>query len=191
MRLFTAVTVLAVSCGLLACSSSSSGSPSTGNAQITGTLGSPTPFAPADAIAYRGNTGASYRIELTDYAGACAAAKSAVTKGGASTVSILLPNVVAGTTYPIDAVHAESGTNVSFDTHNPDCTSGPPGGPATGGHVTITAANETSFSGTFELTFDVTTSKSTEKDTITGSFVAPICAGAFEAMGSAQHITCQ
>lgn len=55
----------------------------------------------------------------------------------------------------------------------------------------ITAASGGSLSGTFELTFDVVTSTSTEKDTITGSFVAPICAGAFEALSFAQHITCQ
>ena len=189
MKLFTAVALLAVACGVLACSSSSSGPSSTGNAQVTGTLGT-APFVPADAIAY-GNGGASFRILFTDHAGACAEAQSAVTKGGASSVSIQLPGAVAGTTYPVDAVHVESGTDVSFDTFNPDCTSTSPSGYATGGHVTITTASESSLSGTFELTFDVVTSRSTEKDTITGSFEAPICAGAFEAMSSAQHITCR
>ncbi len=135
--------------------------------------------------------GASYVVVLTDYAGACVEAQAPAVKPRSASVSIQLPGAVAGTTYPVDAVHVESGTVVSFDTNNPDCTSGPPGGYATGGHVTISAASGTSLSGSFELTFDVVTSKGTEPDTISGTFVAPLCAGAFEAMSSAQQITCR
>lgn len=189
MKLFAALSLLAISCELLACSSSSS-STGSGNVEVMGTLGTTPSFVPAEAIAY-GAGGARFGIELSDHAGACVEAQSAVTKGGAASVSILLPDAVAGKTYPVDAEQRETGTYVSFDTFNPDCTSAPPGGYATGGHVTITAANEGFLSGTFELTFNVITSTSGEIDTITGSFVAPICAGVFEAAYSAQHITCR
>jgi hypothetical protein len=130
------------SCWILACSSSSSGPASTGNAQVRSTFGAKS-FVPADAISY------GHEILLTDYAGACAEAKSAATKPGAATVSILLPGAVAGTSYSVDAVRAESGTVVSFDTYNQDCTSTTPNGNATAGHVTITAPNGSSLRGTF------------------------------------------
>lgn len=174
---------------LVACSGSGDGTAATGSAQLTGSVAQGS-FVPADAIAFIDVVGRS-RIVLTDYAGACAEAQNASTKPRSTSISIQLPSAIAGMTYPVDAVHVESGTVVSLDTYNADCTSGPPGGSATGGHVTITDADPSSIRGKFELTFDVVTSTSTENDTITGTFVSPICAGASEAMSAAEHITCR
>jgi hypothetical protein len=174
---------------VVACSGSGDGTAATGSAQLTSPVGQGS-FVPADAIAFTNLVGRP-EIVLTDYAGACAEAQNAFTKPRSTRISILLPSAVAGMTYPVDAARGESGAYVSLDTHNADCTSGPPAGSGTGGHVTITEADPSAIRGTFELTFDVTTSRSSETDTITGSFVSPICAGAAEAMGAAEHITCQ
>jgi hypothetical protein len=149
----------ALACLFAGCSSPSGGSAagSHGSGSVGGTLLGKT-FTPVDAASYA--AGGMVTVVLTDAAGACSdLVQNAVTRSSSALV-ITLPAAASGATY--------ASAEVQFAVFDASCNS--PAGESGTGSVTITAASATSVSGTFSLTLNA--------DSVTGSFVAPTCAGA-------------
>jgi hypothetical protein len=155
MRIFLACACVLV---VAACSGSSSGTPggTTGSATVHGTLLGKT-FVPVDAAWYSQN--GLLNIVLYDAPGACADLTTNTVHPSSNALTFSIPDATVGMTY--------GGPSVQFAEFDATCNS--PAGESGSGMITVTAANASSVSGTFSFTLNA--------DTVTGSFIAPKCAG--------------
>ncbi len=130
-----------------------------GSATVNGTLGGKT-LTPVDAASYY-STDALEHVILYDAPGACGDYLLGNTvRRNSSVLLFYMQDATVGHTY--------QNTNVAFAEFDGTCNSPP--GVVGSGTVTLTAVSASSMSGDFSFTLN--------SDTITGSFVAPTCAGA-------------
>jgi hypothetical protein len=156
MRMFlvvASVVYLLAACG----SPGGATTAASGEATVHGTLLGKT-FTPVDATSYTQD--ALVYFVLSDAPGACGDLVANTVKASSSALFFYLPDVTVGMTY--------GGPSVQFAEFDATCNS--PAGESGSGTVTITAASATSVSGTFAFSLN--------SYSVTGTFVAPNCAGA-------------
>ena len=155
MRTFfvaASVVVLLAACG----SPSGATAAASGSVTVHGTLLGKT-FTPVDVTSYTQD--ALVYFVISDAPGVCADLVASTVKASSSTLFFYIPDVTVGMTY--------GGRSVQFAEFDATCNS--PAGESGSGTVTITAASATSVRGTFAFTLN--------SDSVTGTFVAPSCAG--------------
>ncbi len=132
---------------------SNGGTGATGSVTVTGTLQGRT-FTPMDAVSYSGD------IVFADFAGICAFSLSNA-KPGATYLyfSFVAGSVLVGQT--------DVGTSLQVQSQVIDQSCNGTSENATAGTVTISEADASQVTGTFDLTFP--------KDHLSGSFGAPVC----------------
>jgi hypothetical protein len=136
------------------CGSGSNGAGgATGSASATGTLQGVT-FTPMDAVSYSGD------VALADFAGICAFGLSEA-KPGATYLYL----VFVGGSVVVGSTDVGSSLQVQSVVADPSCKSTIEN--ATAGTVTISQADASQVTGTFDLTF--------AEDHLSGSFIAPTC----------------
>jgi hypothetical protein len=114
-------------------------------------------FTPVDAASYSSN--GMVTVVLVDASGICGELVMNGVKPNSSALVFTLPAAVSGTYKSVPVQFAEF-----------DATCNSPNGESGSGSVTVTAASASSLSGSFSFSLNA--------DSITGSFVAPTCAGA-------------
>jgi hypothetical protein len=129
-----------------------------GSATVNGTIGGKT-FTPVDAASYYGDD-ALFHFIFYDAPGVCG---DYLLGGNARRNSSVLLFTIQDAT-----VGRPEGSDVAFVQLDATCHA--PSGVEGSGPVTLTAVSASSISGDFSFTLNT--------DTITGSFVAPTCAGA-------------
>jgi hypothetical protein len=146
--------VLSIATIVGGCGGGSSGaSGATGSATTTGTLQG-APFTPMDAVSYSGD------VAIADFSGICAFSLSEA-KPGATYLylffvggSVVVGATDVGASLQVQSVVVDQSCNSTIEN-------------ATTGTVTISQADASGVTGTFDLTF--------AEDHISGSFVAPTC----------------
>jgi hypothetical protein len=128
-----------------------------GSATVRGTLLGKT-FTPVDAASYVDH--ALVSVVFYDAPGVCGDLVANAIKPNSSALTFSIPDATVGMTY--------RGPSVQFAEFDATCNS--PAGESGSGTVTITAAGATSVSGNFSFMLN--------SDSVTGSFIAPTCAGA-------------
>ncbi len=142
-----------------ACSGSSGGgaaATAAGSGSVSGTLLGKS-FSAADAASYMTSTGV--RIVLYDAAGICGDLRTNAVKANSSDIILDLSSPNTG---------SYAGVQVQYAQFDATCKS--PAGESGSGTVEVTSSDANMVAGTFHVSLN--------RDTVTGSFVAPTCAGA-------------
>jgi hypothetical protein len=136
--------------------SGGSGAAAAGSGSVSGTLLGKS-FSTADAASYMTSTGV--RIVLYDAAGICSDLKTNAVKANSSDLIIDLSSPNMG---------SHAGVQVQYAQFDATCNS--PAGESGSGTVDVTSSDANMIAGTFHVSLN--------GDMVTGSFVAPTCAGA-------------